>query len=274
MRYIPLNNFICPKKYDETDNTEWLANSATILIDLVNESDRDVRNEIIERKSKHWLKLRRFLLHLSYSKCWFSEARNDFAILEVEHFRPKKLVKREEGSLEQDGYWWLAFDWRNYRMCAKIANTKKGILFPLADHSPIATYGGLSTDNEVIIFLDPTRLGDPDLLSFNEDGKAVAYDDSDDFSKKRVDATVKYLHLDFARLEDARKETWKQCINLIEECRFIANIKPMGSAESERLRKTKEQLQTMIDQKSPFSAVAITCLLKSNIGWAMRLVRS
>ncbi len=273
MRYIPLSEYNFPKMHDGQDNTKWVTTSQEILIDLVAQTDKFSRDQLIDKKSKHWLKLRRFLLSLSHGKCWFSEARNNFAILEVEHFRPKKSVKRNEGLPELDGYWWLAFDWQNYRMCAKIANGKKGVLFPLGEYSPTATYGGLSLDNEVNIFLDPTKIGDPELLSFNEDGKAVPYDDSDEISKNRVELTVKHLNLDFERLAEARRAIWNRCRILIEECREIAILHPRGPAEEQKLRMKKIQLKELFKPESEFSSVAITCVLKSNIGWAIRLVQ-
>lgn len=47
----------------------------------------------------------------------------------VEHYRPKKRGKRSPRGQVSDGYWWLAFEWSNYRLCGKVGNAKKGDFF-------------------------------------------------------------------------------------------------------------------------------------------------
>jgi len=41
----------------------------------------------------------------------------------------RKEAKDLEGN-ECEGYWWLAFNWRNYPMCGQLINVKKLDIFP------------------------------------------------------------------------------------------------------------------------------------------------
>ncbi len=75
-----------------------------------------------------------WLLALSGGKCWFSEVRELYSHYDVEHFRPKKEAKGLDGA-DRDGYWWLAFDYMNFRVCGYVGNRKKGGWFPLQQGS-------------------------------------------------------------------------------------------------------------------------------------------
>jgi hypothetical protein len=77
--------------------------------------DPEERKESIEAHAQIWRDLAEWLKGQSYGKCWYSEARETFSYWHVDHFRPKKKVKDLNGN-EAQGYWWLAFDWHNYRL--------------------------------------------------------------------------------------------------------------------------------------------------------------
>ena len=51
--------------------------------------------------------------------------------MDVEHFRPKLEVKELYKEQNREGYWWLAFDYHNFRVCGNVGNRKKGGWFPL-----------------------------------------------------------------------------------------------------------------------------------------------
>lgn len=105
MRYIDLENH----KPDEA----WLQKSDHLtrqLIELHDRGDLEARNRLIDDNKSHWGEIKSWLLSLSYNKCWFSEAREIFSHMDVEHFRPKLEAKDLDGTV-RDGYWWLAFDY-------------------------------------------------------------------------------------------------------------------------------------------------------------------
>ncbi len=59
---------------------------------------------------------------MSYGKCWYSEAKDAGANFDVDHFRPKAEAKRAENLVDVEGYAWLAFDWKNFRLSAQNCN--------------------------------------------------------------------------------------------------------------------------------------------------------
>jgi hypothetical protein len=79
--------------------------------------------------------------------------------------------------------------------------------------------------------------------------------------------------LNHGRVKKARQRVWARCWQLIEECRDLADQmnRVPGSADRADLNLKKEELTRMVHPESEFSGVAKTCLLKSNIHWAMRL---
>lgn len=262
-----------PEDASGCKDTAWLEAAQNLVQKLSAAPDKEARDTIIDANAALWGQLRGWLLKLSHDKCWYSEARDLFSVLEVEHYRPKKRCKRVARGSVSDGYWWLAFDWMNYRLCGKVGNSKKGDFFPLAADSPVAAYNGVSILNEIPLLLDPACPGDPDLLSFDEDGKCAPHADADPFTQLRVTTTATRLNLNHGRIKEARRRIWARCWQLIEECRSIVEQlnRAAGPADRERLIRRKEELRRMVRPDSEFSAVAKDCLMKSNIGWARAL---
>lgn len=87
------------------------------------------------------------LTKLFYEKCAYCET--PYAVsgdLNIEHYRPKSLVKIEEDSRELMGYWWLASAWNNllpsckrcncvytYEFNGKKISLGKGNFFPISN---------------------------------------------------------------------------------------------------------------------------------------------
>lgn len=270
MRYIRLHETDGPIKGGMPDQG-WLDAAKALSDQLIAAPDKAARDVILKKKSNEiWGQVKDWLLTLSHNKCWFSEAEDVFSHRDVEHFRPKKACKRIVGQKKyayEDGYWWLTYHWKNYRICGNVGNTKKGVFFPLLPGSPVATYGGISYLNECPVLLDPASPADPALLDFIETGKAVPHDDADATDRLRVKTTVKHLRLDFEKLEEARAKTWAKCRALIEECRNLA-AGVVGPVERAQIEEKRQQLRAMVDPAAPFSMTAAACLRKSGVSWA------
>jgi hypothetical protein len=273
VRYIDLHGSGGPVDINGAADSAWLADAQALVQRLIAAPDKATRDALIDASVAVWGRLREWLLTLSHDKCWYSEARDLFSVLEVEHYRPKKRCKRAPRGMTGDGYWWLAFEWSNYRLCGKVGNAKKGDFFPLAAGSPTAAHNGLSILNEIPLLLDPACPGDPDLLSFNEDGACGPHADADQFTELRVTTTTARLNLNQGRIKKARQRVWARCWQLIEDCRTLAQQlnQAAGPADRERLNEKKEELRRMVRPESEFSAVAKNCLVKSNIGWVRTL---
>jgi hypothetical protein len=198
----------------------WLAESKRLLEEVAaldTLGNRGDRNALIDAHSAHWSELKPWLEAISAKKCWFSEVRELFSHYDVEHFRPKKEAKTE-GQAVRDGYWWLAFDYMNFRLCGTVGNRKKGGWFPLKEGSEYSTHAHRCEDAEAAYLLDPIDAGDVALLAFDEEGRAVAVPGASEWERKRVTESVKRLKLDeHVTLAEARRKTWQQVTRLIDQ---------------------------------------------------------
>jgi len=250
----------------------WLAKAQQVTEELNAATTKAQRDKIIDDNSKIWGELKDWLRKLSNGKCWFSEANDAYSHWHVEHFRPKKSAKNLDGT-EREGYWWLAFDWKNFRLCGSVGNTKKGTYFPLCPGSQVATSSTrYLVQDEICFLLDPTREGDPEHLSYNEDGVAIPMPGLDDWPKERATKSIERYNLnDYEPIREARQKRWNICREKILQARAALAAKPPTVTTQERQRAAFEAIQQMLDPAEPFTAVVRECLNSSGFRWAQRI---
>ena len=197
-----------------------LIDNANKVLELLEKADtQDERKKIIdqEKNRKAYKEFHDWLLEQSYGKCWFSDTQALFTYFDVEHYRPKKEAKDLDKN-RREGYWWLAFDWENLRICGNVGNAKKGTFFPLNDETRAATAQNRSTREEVPMLLDPANEWDASVVKFNEQGEVVPSPDASPVDKRRLEISVERYKLDFSRLVEGRKQVWGRCQRLINQC--------------------------------------------------------
>jgi hypothetical protein len=280
MRYIPL--------FEQTPPPDWLVRAENAKAEVENcaKLGRSERNELIDKKAKIWGDLKPWLLDLSYSKCWFSEARECFENWEVEHFRPKKKALDAEGK-ERDGYWWLGFEWINYRICGRRLNAKKGTYFPIIN-SPDEENEGTpfpvnnfpadenhrdQVEDELPLLLDPCCEEDCELLSFNELGEAVAMSGVAGWDLKRVQFSRDRYMLNFEGLVRERRLVWETCDTMVTEImNLMKELADHPSAKKvTKIEEKKRQLAAMANEDKEFSSVALAFFIKNENEWVKRL---
>src|SRR5580765_3779183 len=107
MRYIDPTKIKIPQP--------WLEKAAKLQMEIEgfatieDKLDHIDKNQIWQDKT-----LFKALSDVMDGKCWYSEAKELMSDRDVDHFRPKKKAANKD-STERDGYWFLAFDWENYR---------------------------------------------------------------------------------------------------------------------------------------------------------------
>ena len=247
----------------------WLAKSAELVKELATleaEGKREARNELIDTNKPHWDELKPWLLALSGGKCWFSEVRELFSHYDVEHFRPKKMAKALDG-VERDGYWWLAFDYMNLRICGNVGNRKKGGWFPLKDGSLCSTYPKQCEKSETIYLIDPIDDDDVALIAFDEEGKVIAAPGTSEWEQQRVEHTVKRLKLnEHVPLTEARLKVWHKADGLIKK--FLAAKRRRGTGNDPAAKiemwVAGYALRELLSSNSELSAVARWCVLLRN----------
>lgn len=242
------------------------------------------RKEIIENNRHLWKEIKDWLLSLSHGKCWYSEAKELCSFYDVDHFRPKNRAKDLEGN-EREGYWWLAFDWKNYRISGNVCNRPnkdtcevnrgKADYFPLRKNSPVVDSPSKNLMDEIICLLDPTDPNDPILLSFNENGSPVP-SQRDKWTKERIEITVKLLHLDYEPLTEARRKTWLACRQKLSRIQKLLGELSRSSSISTKneIKHLQEELREMVSSDAELAGTARACLLKSGIRWAQNIVAS
>jgi hypothetical protein len=266
------------KKWDR-----WLAESKKLhgeLAKLHKDNKIDERNKFIDDHSKHWGKLKPWLLALSYGKCWFTEGRDICSHFEVEHFRPKKEATQDEVAT-RDAYWWLAFDYTNYCVSGNVSNRKKGTQFPLRINTPISTYETRCEHLEEPYLLNPTNPTDPNLLAFDEEGNAIPIPGCDEWSQKRVGKSIEILKLnEHDILPKARREIWQKISRLINSLskHFNESIHHVGNPQAlllikENIKDKKNQILEMIQPCSPLSMAAIWCIKFRNDPLLLKLLK-
>jgi hypothetical protein len=241
----------------------WLEESKQLVAQLAKYSeagDLTARNQLIDAKSSHWGELKPWLLALSDGKCWFTEARDICSHYDVEHFRPKKIAKELDGT-ERDGYWWLAFDYMNFRVCGSVPNRMKGGWFPLRAGSLRSSYAHRCEESEDCYLLDPTKKSDVLLLGFDEEGKAISDPGNAAWNEERVAETLKRLKLnDHPALAEERRKVWQRTHGLIESFREKARISHYNLAVQAALDATLDELLRSIQREAELSAVARYCV--------------
>jgi hypothetical protein len=231
------------------------------------------RDAIIRANSAVWGELKPWLLERSQGKCWFSEARDYFSHWDVEHYRPKSAAKNADGT-SREGYWWLAFDWHNFRICGNVGNRKKGIFFPLRAGTHQATAADRNTDDEFPLLLDPTRLDDTVLLSFDENGDVKKLAGLDKWNATRVEESIKRYKLrKHEPLMEARRDVWSRCVREVNLCQNLMDelSKSPSATKKEAVRQQMLKLVAMAGFSAEFSATAMECLRSRSEHWAQRI---
>lgn len=245
------------------------------IIEFNIQGEREKRNTFIDSKSAHWGKLKSWLQVLSHGKCWFSEVKDLYSHYEVEHFRPKKERREIDGKVH-DGYWWLAFEYTNYRLCGNVGNRKKGGWFPLRSGSIKSEFDCRCEESETYYLLDPTDPCDPELLAFDEEGKAIPSPSCEsDWERQRAEETIKRLKLsEHELLTEERKIIWQK-LNMEIDQYLTAKSKLATGCNPGIREKVKAHLNNIKSYTLPtaeLSSVARWCLYFRNDEKLLRLV--
>ncbi len=259
MRHIPLRK--------QKRDAAWVAKADALLSQLRKAPDAATRDKIIDKHKTFWQdpKLKHWLLELSHQKCWFSEASDCFSHWDVEHYRPKKAAKDADGT-SHDGYWWLAFDWLNFRICGNVGNRKKGTFFPLRPGCRrVGPLGDLRYEDPQL--LDPIDEDDPALLSFNVQGEAIpAAHIEDAWERERVGYSIERYKLDYPPLVDKRKIVWSDCWSRIQEYLkelAIYHADRENLIARDRYKQAAMHVRESMREDKELSAVARACVLST-----------
>jgi len=160
------------------------------------------------------------------NKCWYSEVPLEGADPNIDHFRPKGQVREVDADLQNTqttspGYWWLAFECRNFRLSSMHANQRrvdidtnggKWDYFPVLG-ARVAEGTPCLAIIENTLALDPCSASDVSLLWFDPDGKPCCSEwkrKPNVLDQQRVRTTVWLYHLNKREIETKRGNYMRQ----------------------------------------------------------------
>lgn len=222
------------------------------------------RNDFIDRHDDYWGKLKAHYMKLSHEKCWYTEAKEIASHYHMDHFRPKKQPKELkkncaiETATSKEAYWWLAFDWKNYRLAASVPNTSKHSYFPLKKGTNPITQGQ-DVCKEQCALLDPTNKDDVSLIAFGIDGKIYpACADTEYWKIQRVTLSKRVYNLDYPSLVDSRIEIQQRCKREIQRIKNLQRnyVETNLTEFRDMLKECVLELKAMTKPNAELSAVA------------------
>ncbi len=157
-----------------------------------------------------WTELKQFLFVISKGKCGYCEQKVTGVYAgDVEHYRPKKKVIDD---LEHPGYYWLAYDERNYVPVCQNCNgaRAKANHFPLDPTSPRAYTPADDITKEKPLLLNPLGQDDPSIHF-----EFIGPEGGERFGKLKGitpagEKSRKVYHLNRGDLVEARRDAYKE----------------------------------------------------------------
>jgi len=242
---------------------DWIDEAEQVTTALRAAVDEATRKAIINDNKILWRddRIRNWLLKQFANKCWYTEAYESVSSIHVDHYRPKGRTTDLEGT-KCEGYWWLAFNWRNYRISGQLINVKKLDVFPIIEGARANADDPISLELEAPLLIDPVT-SQARLISYERDEDAciaVPAASINDVEKFRANNTIDILGLNKRyRLNAKRAVYWDKCMEAIAEY-------SKGGAPQVLCLVYKAlavcKLKEMIAYKAEFSSVVEACLRK------------
>lgn len=245
MRYI---DFSIIEK-DDPDVITWLNNAKVCSAELAKKKTHTERKSYMENNSI-WRDFKPILIKYYGEKCWYSECDLAGSFADVDHFRPKNKSTDGNGNVVlQDGYWWLAYDYLNYRLSCEKSNRSfgeggKNDIFPLKRGTAPANIG---KKNDIPILLDPCVKSDIELIDCNEAGEIISLS-ADSYNKLRVDISKRIYNWDV--FNAARRKVRSNCKATLEMFELIYELAP------DRMEGAITQIYSLVDARAPYSSFA------------------
>jgi hypothetical protein len=247
------------------------------------------------RTHTDWNNLQQVMFNLSYGKCWYSEAPIGAGEFVIDHYRPKhrskqfkakpienpndeqiELAARFNGQvIKTNGYWWLTYNWRNYRLVGSLVNLRrtdrfseneevkgKGDYFPLdlAEGNQCQEPPNTNLNVEIPLLLDPNQLYDTTLISFDKDGYPLIFGNAPEYDKFRAEVSIELFHLGLEQLNLQRSKIWRLCERELNE--YNEQVTQPVNAQAKRiiLNGACLRLKELTGPDAPFSKVAWACI--------------
>ncbi|MDX3544871.1 HNH endonuclease signature motif containing protein [Streptomyces europaeiscabiei] len=245
----------------------WKAEAKTVTDALRAASGSTERKKIIDENDELWRRIKNVLAEVGHNKCWYCETGNIRSDNAVDHFRPKGKVS----GTQHGGYWWLAFDVKNYRFACTFCNSRRhgdgGTTGGKADHFPLMP-GSRRADSplipisvEIPMLLDPCDYFDTTAIWFDETGQVKVNPEAEVIEENvpdRVSISRDLYHLDHVRLIEARKRVFLDVLEMCDQAddALLVYKSTRDAAARTVFRDSINSLKRMRREDAPYSAVA------------------
>lgn len=269
MRYINI------KRLEEQENwppKKWQDRVSKAEEELRNLPEDKTRSDIFKRYNDIWSDLKEDFRQLSYGKCWYCEVHTDGMRGDMDHHRPKGKVTENP---DHPGYWWLAFKWRNFRFSCERCNSQgtdpvtkivggKQNYFPLVGGNESrriwdeCDYEDLLKEDPLL--LDPTEPDDPQLLTFQPDGRpGPASNDEESVDYLRAKKSIEVYHLYHSVSSRRRRKIYYRVRDLVEKYQTYQSLlkNDRGNlAARVGMKQVLTNLREMIEPEAEYSSAA------------------
>jgi hypothetical protein len=246
-----------------TPPQSWIDDAEAVTQRLRAAANEAERAEIIKQNERLWRddRIRTWLLQQFANKCWYTEAYDSVSSIHVDHYRPKGRAKDLDDN-ECEGYWWLAFEWKNYRICGQLINVKKSDVFPIIEGARAHCADRVSLELEAPLLIDPLT-DQTRLISYekDEDGcLAVPSSGIVDMEELRALKTIDLLGLNrLDRLNQKRADYWDKCLMAIADY----SVDGPYALQCVRQGSAINRLKEMVSYGAEFSSVSEACIRKN-----------
>lgn len=236
--------------------------------------------------SSIWGELKVCLAEASNRRCWYCESRILRSDNAVDHYRPKGTVKT--GILSDDGlrveklditpvhtgYKWKVFALDNFRYSCDHCNEYRKSLegtgggkwnyFPLIQEERRAyTVDNLRFENPVL--LDPCRVLDWELLSYDSSGKPFSRFQRGSEEDIKVRFSIRLLHLDQKGLNEGRRACWSLVSLILKDAKHWFLEKLNNNPEADyNFQNELIKLKQWLNPQNPAAYIGFVCFKLRN----------
>jgi uncharacterized protein (TIGR02646 family) len=249
----------------KTDEARQKAISEGKTSDEIEKLVNAARTTAINYKSDLWSYAGKHIKEIMHDKCWYCETNEVRSDMPVDHFRPKNSVAE---CPEHPGYWWLAFDWENYRYACTFCNSRRVDIKNQTDggkqdHFPIIEpprWATSETDDwraERPVLLDPTNLDDIRLLTYHETGyPRETNQDTSTEAYLRAKQSIHFYHLDHIKAVRARKNIAIKIKGHVDHVDRLEALQSAGQNTRDDIKYHRKEIIKMVREKAPFCTAA------------------
>lgn len=245
MRYIDFSRI----KPDDPEVKRWVRKASRKRTALSTLTTHAERKAFLQRNSI-WNDFKPILIRYFGEKCWYSECDLTGSFGDVDHFRPKlRSTDENNRAILDEGYWWLAYDYLNYRLSCEKCNRPFGDggkrdCFPLRPGTMPAVF---PRKDDISLLLDPCELQDVQLIDCDETGEIISLS-RDSYERIRVCASKRIYNWNC--FNAARRD-------IRNKCKIALELFEMAyESDSDKLGRHLAQIKDLIDDLTPYSSFA------------------